>query len=68
MKLSKALIADLSATIDGMDTAQTIDAMEGWHARLVILEEEVKSEIAYHAFKLDHAQQESPNANHTDKP
>jgi hypothetical protein len=64
MKLSKALIADLAATIDGMDTAQTIDSMQGWHARLVILAEEVKSEIAYHAFKLDHAQQESPNANH----
>jgi hypothetical protein len=67
MKLSKALIADLAATIDGMDTAQTIDAMEGWHARLVILAEEVKSEIAYAAWQLDHAQQTSPNQNHTEQ-
>jgi hypothetical protein len=67
MKLSKALIADLAATIDGMDTAQTIDSMQGWHARLLILAEEVRSEIAYHAFKLDHAQQNSPNQNHTEQ-
>jgi len=50
-----------------MDTAQTIDSMQGWHARLLILAEEVRSEIAYHAFKLDHAQQNSPNQNHTEQ-
>jgi hypothetical protein len=68
MRISKSVRADLATLVCEMGNSGTIQEHDTRHARLLELADEIHSEIAYAAWQLDHAQQNSPNANHKDKP